>query len=128
MSRSSNSSSPNAKAQPSFVDNFANIKVVGVGGGGQNAVNVAYILYLRGRAEGLPAADIERLVRRWYVMSALRGRSVGNAEGTIDFDIRQIHDRGLVRYTTAVIDAELSDSYWSTLRPQAMETSSSGSP
>ncbi len=39
MSRSSNSSSPSAKAQPSFVDNFANIKVVGVGGGGQNAVN-----------------------------------------------------------------------------------------
>ena len=39
MSRSSNSSSPSAKAQPSFVDNLANIKVVGVGGGGQNAVN-----------------------------------------------------------------------------------------
>jgi cell division GTPase FtsZ len=39
MSRSSNASSPSAKAQPSFVDNFANIKVVGVGGGGQNAVN-----------------------------------------------------------------------------------------
>lgn len=96
--------------------------------GGQNAVNVAYILYLRGRAEGLPPADIERLVRRWYVMSVLRGRYIGNAEGTIDFDIRQIHDRGLVRYTNAVIDAELSDSYWTTLLPQAMETSSSGSP
>jgi cell division protein FtsZ len=39
MSRSSNGSSPSAKAQSSFVDNFANIKVVGVGGGGQNAVN-----------------------------------------------------------------------------------------
>jgi cell division protein FtsZ len=26
-------------AQPQFVDNFANIKVIGVGGGGQNAVN-----------------------------------------------------------------------------------------
>ena len=40
----------------------------------QNAVNFAYILYLRGRAEGMPAADLERLVRRWYVMSLLRGR------------------------------------------------------
>jgi cell division protein FtsZ len=28
-----------SKPQPSFVDNFAQIKVVGVGGGGQNAVN-----------------------------------------------------------------------------------------
>ena len=27
------------KAQPSYVDNFAQIKVVGVGGGGQNAIN-----------------------------------------------------------------------------------------
>ena len=35
MTRSSN----NNKSQPSFVDNFAQIKVVGVGGGGQNAVN-----------------------------------------------------------------------------------------
>lgn len=36
MTRSTNNSS---KAQSSFVDNFAQIKVVGVGGGGQNAVN-----------------------------------------------------------------------------------------
>ena len=36
MTRSTSNSS---KAQPSFVDNFAQIKVVGVGGGGQNAVN-----------------------------------------------------------------------------------------
>src|SRR5207245_9998610 len=42
--------------------------------GGRNAVNFAYILYLRGRAENLPAFDLERLVRRWYVMSVLRGR------------------------------------------------------
>lgn len=35
MTRSTNSS----KSQSSFVDNFAQIKVVGVGGGGQNAVN-----------------------------------------------------------------------------------------
>jgi len=36
MTRSTNNSS---KAQSSFVDHFAQIKVVGVGGGGQNAVN-----------------------------------------------------------------------------------------
>ncbi len=39
--------------------------------GGRNAVNFAYVLYLRGRSEGLPAADLERLVRRWYAMSVL---------------------------------------------------------
>lgn len=94
----------------------------------QNAINFAYILYLRGRDEGLPAAEIERVVRRWYVMSVLRGRYAGNPESTFDFDIRQIATRGVALYANAVIDAELSPSYWNTLLPQEMETSSATSP
>lgn len=96
--------------------------------GAQNAVNFAYILYLRGRAEGMSAAEIERMVRRWYVMSLLTQRYSGNPESTFDFDIRQVEARGLESYTSAVIDAELSESFWSTLLPQQMETSSGGSP
>ncbi|MDX6767072.1 MAG: DUF262 domain-containing protein [Candidatus Methylacidiphilales bacterium] len=96
--------------------------------GGQNGVNFAYIIYLRGRAEGMPAADLERLVRRWYVMSVLTGRYAGNPESNFDFDIRQIEARGLASYANAVIEAELSDSYWQNLLPQEMETSSSTSP
>lgn len=95
---------------------------------GQNAINFAYILYLRGRAEGMPAADIERLVRRWYVMSVLRGRYSGSPETSFDFDIRQIEERGLSTYCYAVIDAELPESFWSTLLPQEMDTSSASSP
>lgn len=94
----------------------------------QNAINFAYILYLRGRAEGMPAADIERLVRRWYVMSLLRGRYSGSPETAFDFDIRQIEARGLATYCEAVIDAELPESFWSTLLPQEMDTSSASSP
>src|SRR5438093_3285316 len=45
--------------------------------GGQNAVNFAYIIYLRGRAERIPAAEIEGLVRKWFVMSMLTGRYSG---------------------------------------------------
>ncbi|HEX8494397.1 MAG TPA: hypothetical protein VF658_16255 [Pyrinomonadaceae bacterium] len=96
--------------------------------GAQNAVNFAYILYLRGRAERTPAAEIERMVRRWYVMSLLTQRYSGNPESTFDFDIRQVEARGLEAYTSAVIDAELSESFWSTLLPQQMETSSGSSP
>lgn len=94
----------------------------------QNAINFAYILYLRGRAEGMPAADIERLVRRWYVMSLLRGRYSGSPETAFDFDIRQIEARGLAPYCEAVVDAELPESFWSTLLPQEMDTSSASSP
>jgi hypothetical protein len=96
--------------------------------GGQNSVNFAYILYLRGRSEGMQAADIERMVRRWYVMSLLTGRYSGNPETSFDFDIRQIAARGVSAYTDSVVRAELSDSFWSTLLPQSMETSSSNSP
>ena len=95
---------------------------------GQNAVNFAYILYLRGRAEGMPPHDIERLVRRWFVMSLLTRRYSATPESTFDFDIRQVEARGLEAYASAVVGAEVSESFWSTLLPQQFETSSSNSP
>lgn len=96
--------------------------------GGQNAVNFAYILYLRGRAEKIPAADLEHLVRRWFVMSVLRGRYSGSPESTFDFDIRQISSRGVVSYVESVIPNELPDSFWTGMLPQFMDTSSINSP
>lgn len=94
----------------------------------QNAINFAYILYLHGRAEGVPPADLERLVRRWYVMSILRGRYTGAPETAFDFDIRQVEMRGLTTYTETVIAAELPDSFWTGMLPQLMDTASSKSP
>lgn len=96
--------------------------------GGQNAVNFAYILYLRGRAENVHAADLERLVRRWYAMSILRGRYTGSPETAFDFDIRQVEARGLVAYAKSVIEAELPESFWTGMLPQLMDTSSGQSP
>lgn len=96
--------------------------------GGRNAVNFAYILYLRGRAENMPAADLERLVRRWYAMSVLRGRYTGSPETAFDFDIRQIEARGLATYTEAVIENELPETFWTGMLPQLMDTSSAQSP
>ena len=94
----------------------------------KNAVNFAYIIYLRGRAEKMNAAELERLVRRWYVMSVLRGRYSGNAESSFDYDIRQIEMRGLTKYADAVIQTELSEDYWSALLPQQFNSSSSTTP
>ncbi|MCE5187450.1 MAG: DUF262 domain-containing protein [Planctomycetaceae bacterium] len=96
--------------------------------GGQNAVNFAYILYLLGRAEDMKPNEIEHLVRRWYVMSLLTGQYSGNPETSFDLDIRQIDAQGLADYTSAVISARLSDSFWTALLPQQMDTSSSNSP
>jgi hypothetical protein len=96
--------------------------------GGRNAVNFAYILYLRGRAEKVPAADLERLVRRWYAMSILRGRYTGSPETAFDFDIRQVEARGLTDYAESVIENELPASFWTGMLPQLMDTSSGQSP
>jgi len=96
--------------------------------GGQNAVNFAYIIYLLGRNEDLPPDKIERLVRKWYVMSLITGRYSGNPETIFDFDIRQVDAQGLENYINAVIGAQLSEGFWSTLLPQQMQTSSAISP
>lgn len=95
---------------------------------GQNNINFAYILYLRARAEGIKANDIEHLIRRWFVMTMLTGRYAGQPESAFDFDIRQIESRGVVAYVNAVVDAELSKSFWTSLLPQNLATSSSISP
>lgn len=96
--------------------------------GGKNAVNFAYILYLRGRGEKLAADDLEKLVRRWYVMSILRGRYTGSPESQFDFDIRQVASRGVADYAQAVISTELPDSFWTGMLPQLLDTSSINSP
>lgn len=94
----------------------------------QNAVNAAYILYLKGRAKGLPPHEIERIVRRWYAMSILTRRYSGSPESVFDLDIRQIEIHGIVSYTDSVIKNELPDSFWTGMLPQLMDTSSSISP
>lgn len=94
----------------------------------RNAVNFAYIVYLRGRREGLPADDIERLVRRWYAMSILTGRYTGSPETAFDLDIRQIEAQGLRNYAETIIASELPDTFWTGMLPQLMETSSAQSP
>lgn len=94
----------------------------------QTPVDFAYILYLRGRAEKLPADEIERVVRRWYVFSLLTGRYSGSFETNFDRDIRDFEARGLTLQSSAVMEAELSEGFWTTLLPQQMETSSVNSP
>ena len=94
----------------------------------QNAVNFAYILYLRGRKEGLPAAELEQLVRRWFAMSVLRGRYSASPESQIDSDIRQVESKGVKAVVETVIATELPESFWTGMLPQFMATSSIKSP
>jgi hypothetical protein len=94
----------------------------------QNALNFAYILYLSLRDEQVPDAEIERYIRRWFVMSMLTGRSSGSPETTFDYDIRQVHAQGVHAYADNLIRGELSEAFWDALLPQGMNTSVGSSP
>ena len=96
--------------------------------GSQNTLNFAYILYLTLREMKMPNADIERNVRRWFVMSVLTGRYSGSPESQFDFDIRQIQSIGIESYIDTVLRTELSEAFWEVGLPQAMVTSVASSP
>lgn len=94
----------------------------------QNVVNFAYVVYLKGRAAGVPAAELERTVRRWFVMSVLTGRYSGSPETKFDEDVRSMESQGITAYVDAVIASQLSESYWTGLLLRNLETSSASSP
>jgi hypothetical protein len=96
--------------------------------GSQNAVNFAYTVYLLGREEKVPPADLERVVRQWYALTILSGRSSGSFETRFDQDMRQIATQGLREYTATLMAAELPDSFWTGSLPQSMDTSAARSP
>lgn len=96
--------------------------------GSQNTLNFAYILYLALRSQGTDNAEIERHVRRWFVMSMLTGRYSGSAESEIDKDVRQIRSQGVQSYSDSLIRGELSEAFWNVALPQELDTSSANSP
>lgn len=96
--------------------------------GSKNTLNFAYILYLTLRAQGIPNADLERLVRRWFVISILTGRYSSSPESAFDYDIRQIHEQGIQAYAESIIKGELSDAFWDVTLPQGFNTSVASSP
>ena len=94
----------------------------------QNTVNFAYILYLTLRAQKTNPANIEALVRRWFVMSVLTGRYTGAPETAFAVDIRNITEQNAQDYLGAVERAELSGAFWDAGLPQQMDTSVASSP
>ncbi len=94
----------------------------------QNTLNFAYILYLTLRDRGVPSAEIERHVRRWFVMSVLTGRYSSSPESAFDTDIRRIHEQGIEVYFKDIIRGELSDAFWESSLPQSLNTSVASSP
>lgn len=94
----------------------------------QNALNFAYILFLKLREKGENPANIEKYVRRWFVLSLLTGRYSGSAESRIDYDSKQIANKPFDQFLEEVEMADLSDAFWNASLIQSLDSFSSGSP
>ena len=94
----------------------------------QNALNAAYIVYLKLRAMGVTDQLIEGYVRRWYVLSVLTGRYSGSPESQFDTDIRQIAQGDFGKYLATQEEAELSPAFWEVGLVQQLDTAQANSP
>ncbi len=94
----------------------------------KNALNFAYVVYLKLKSLGVYSADIESYVRRWFVLSILTKRYSGSPESQFDFDIRNIASRKFQDYLENVEQAVLSDAFWNVGLVQNLETSVASSP
>jgi hypothetical protein len=94
----------------------------------KNALDFAYIIYIKLREEGVPQAEIGRFVSKWFVFSVLTSRYGGSPESTFDYDIKQMSNRPFKEYLESVEQAELSDSFWNFGLIQRLDTSVGSSP
>lgn len=94
----------------------------------QNAINFAYILYLKLKELKVNDVDIHKYVKRWLVYSILTGRYSGSPESVFDFDIKQISQKPFDEYLKEKEEGELSDAFWNASLPQSLDTSVASSP
>ena len=94
----------------------------------KNALNFAYILYLKLKDQGVPEVLIGSYVPKWLVYSMLTGRYSGSPESVFDYDIRQIAQKSFDSYLKENENAELSDAFWQFSLPQSLNTSVASSP
>jgi len=94
----------------------------------QNALNFAYVIYLKLRELGVNPVSIESYVRRWLVYSILTTRYSGSPESFFDYDIKQIAERPFDEYLKEKEEGELSDAIWNAALPQSLDTSVASSP
>jgi hypothetical protein len=94
----------------------------------QNALNFAYIIYLKLKDMRVEEPEIGSYVPRWLVYSILTTRYSGSPESFFDFDIKQIAERPFDEYLKEKEEGELSDAFWNAALPQSLDTSVASSP
>jgi hypothetical protein len=93
-----------------------------------NAINFAYLLYLWLVKQNRAPEDIERLVKRWFVMSILTSRATGSFESQFDRDIKQLDQRGADALLAEIEEGLLGEGFWRVILPQNLDRANASSP
>ncbi len=95
----------------------------------QNALNFGYALYLALDERKIKANKIEKIVRRWLVLSILTSRYSSSPESVFDFDIKRFFAyNDPMEYLELTEAGELSDAFWNVTLVQRLNTSVASSP
>ncbi|MBR3417835.1 MAG: DUF262 domain-containing protein [Oscillospiraceae bacterium] len=94
----------------------------------QNVMNFGYIIYLTLKEKGIDAGIIEKLVRKWIVLSMLTGRYSGSPESAFDYDIKRFTELDPVDFVSNTESGALSDAFWNYTLVDRLNTSVASSP
>lgn len=95
----------------------------------QHVLNFGYILYLLLRDKGIEQAKINKVVRKWVVLSILTARYSSSPESTFEFDVRRFNQaKDIEDYLHHTEEGELSDAFWSNILVSRLNTSVTSSP
>lgn len=93
---------------------------------GKGAINFGYSLYLLLKYQGQTTNfELETIVKKWIIMSALTYRYSGSSETQSQTDIRKFASTDPVKYLNSIVKQELPDSYWHNTLPNGALVSSS---
>lgn len=92
---------------------------------GMGVLNFGYSLFLLLKQNYyLSESELESIVKRWIVMSALSNRYSGSAESKSEMDIRLFINSDPKEVIDKISKQELSDDFWNVTLPNRLETSS----
>ena len=95
----------------------------------QNVLNFGYILFLLLRERNVTPDIIEKLVKRWVIMSIITQRYTSSPESQFDLDIRRLNEsEDLVQYINDELDRRLGDAFWDSILVEYFNTPVASSP
>ncbi len=92
----------------------------------QNALNAAYLLYLKLRGQKMHDGMIQKYVQKWFVMSLLTGRYSSSSETAFENDVRGMSN--FEKFFEGIEKGELSDSFWDVTLVRELEKSTRNNP